>query len=191
MTLSFPSSLFVWLCVTGGHRKEMPLADWWVRVIYVEPGLRDASPHYIILYPSVMQIVNSHHFMMNYFPDLHFNDSRPSIQALVFTPTRPHSHRCADDSFVQNCVKSWSQRERRRKRSEGKWLLLEEITLREWVRSQIGILTISQSNLVACKWVTKRWKGDDGERTLKEGARTSNMIRCGRMFHYFLYSFIW
>lgn len=79
--------------VTGGHRKGMLRNDWWLRVIYDEPGLQNASPHYIILYSSVMQIINSHHFMMNYFPDLHFNDSRPSIKAYTLHVHSYAAHR--------------------------------------------------------------------------------------------------
>lgn len=111
----FPAPfVLVCVCVTGGHRKGKPRGDWWLRVIYGKPGLQDASPRYIILYPSVMQIMNSHHFMMNYLPDLHFNGNRPSIQAhtLHVHSYAAHSHRCADDSFVQNYIKSLCQRER-------------------------------------------------------------------------------
>lgn len=59
--------------------------------------------------------------MMNYFPDLHFNDNRPSIQAhtLHVHSYAAHSHRCADDSFVQNCIKSLSQKEGKRKIRKG------------------------------------------------------------------------
>lgn len=81
---TFISSLLLWMCAhmcvwsvcledTG---REMLPGDWWLRVIYGA-----ASPHYIISCPSVMQIINRHPFMINYYPDLHFNDNRHSIQA--------------------------------------------------------------------------------------------------------------
>lgn len=43
---------------------------------------------------------------MNYFPDLHFNDNRPSIRehTLHVHSYAAHSHRRVDDSFVKNHV---------------------------------------------------------------------------------------
>lgn len=48
-----------------------------------------------ILYPSIMQISHSHDFTMNYFPDLHFNDSCPSIPEHTLCIHSYAAHSCA------------------------------------------------------------------------------------------------
>lgn len=168
--------------------------DGWLRVIYEAPGLQDASPRYIIFYPSVMQIINSYYFMVNYFPDLHFNDSRPSIHAytLCAHSHAAHSHSCADDSFVRDYIRSFCQKrkkEKRGERSEGKQFSLVFVSWKRFIGKIRTWLVISKSSVIASKSVTKRWKGYDGkweetegEGGLKEGSQTSNLIRCGLMF---------
>lgn len=152
--------------------------DWWLRVIYGKLGLQNTLPRYIILYPSVMQIINSHHFMMNYFPDLHFNDNTSIHVAHSLLRNPPTAHRCANDSSVQNYIRSLRQRQWRRQRGKVCELLLKVITDRRFRVKIRTWLAISKSNLVACKSVTMRWKGDDrewegneGEGRLKEGGK--------------------
>lgn len=192
-----PFCVCVCVCVIGGHRKEMLCNDWWLRVIYGVPGLQNASPRCIILYPSVMQIINSHHFMMNYFPDLHFNDNTSIHVACLLLRNPQTTHRYSDDSSDQNYIRSLCQRKRRRKGGKVPKLLLKVITDKRFRVKIETWLAISKSNLVACKSVTMRWKADDrvemewrGGQIEGRGQKHQTWLDLGACVFCFLCSFI-
>lgn len=165
------------LCVIGGHRMEMLCNDWWLRVIYGVPGLQNASPHCIILYPSVMQMINSHHFMMNYFLDLHFDDNTSTHVACLLLRNRQTTRRNPDDSSVQNYIRSLCERERRRRGGNVPKLLLKvKINGRFRVEIKLGLQLANPILSPA-----NQWPWDEREATEMEGkgAKTSNVIRFG------------
>lgn len=72
----------------------------------------------------------------------------------MFTPTHCHSHRCADDSFVQNYIRSLCQKRTKEKWEKG-WKKNDSLGgYNQWeaIEWQMGTwLAISESNLVTCK----------------------------------------
>lgn len=88
----FFAPLYVCLCVTGGHKKGMLRVDWWLRVIYGEPGLQDGSPllhHFVSLCHANYQQPPFHDELFPQTCTLMTTTLQYEHTHCMFTPTQP------------------------------------------------------------------------------------------------------